>query len=330
MNAVEPRYKRSDSSPTPIPPFISRDAPSGSEGSDTDTDTDEVSQPFRLPHLRWKCVVAGPKSAFPVRIRALIDDGSHLVLIRPELADELGLKRYPLPSPEIVGTAFTNTSSPSHTSTLSEFVELNLTSIDGRWSSRRVRAVIAPSYCAQVILGLPFLSHNSLVTDYSARTCIDKRSNYDLLNTVASIPVKLYKNKSSVVLRDELNKIAKKTKESRKALLSELNAVCALRREDLSFIPVKDVDPVTAVRDRIEVLACWDRLQEYEDEMRKAHAALFAPIPHADVLPMDVTAKIKLKNAEKTIATHSYGSPKKYKEAWRILIVNGSPSYCTD
>ena len=49
-------------------------------------------------------------------------------------------------------------------------------------------SVIAPGLCTPVILGLPFLSFNKLVIDYDARTCIDKRNSYDLLNPACPSP----------------------------------------------------------------------------------------------------------------------------------------------
>jgi hypothetical protein len=46
---------------------------------------------FRVPHLFWRCSVTGPSGSFPLTLDALIDHGSHTVLICEELVDTLGL-----------------------------------------------------------------------------------------------------------------------------------------------------------------------------------------------------------------------------------------------
>ncbi|KAH7922144.1 hypothetical protein BV22DRAFT_1131679 [Leucogyrophana mollusca] len=40
----------------------------------------------------WDCLLDGPSVTSPIHMNALIDDGSHLVLINPELVDCLGLR----------------------------------------------------------------------------------------------------------------------------------------------------------------------------------------------------------------------------------------------
>ena len=66
-----------------------------------------------------------------------------------------------------------------------------------------MRAVIALNLVAPVILGLPFLSHNSIVVDHAACTAIDKQNNFDLLNPSVRPPPPAPKKK----LRDIFNKI---------------------------------------------------------------------------------------------------------------------------
>ena len=70
----------------------------------------------------------------------------------------------------------------NHVIELKEWVKLAPYDVSGLWTSKTVRAVIAPSLCAPIILGLPFLSHNNIIIDHAARTVIDKLSNFDLLN----------------------------------------------------------------------------------------------------------------------------------------------------
>ena len=47
---------------------------------------------------------------------------------------------------------------------------------------------------------------------------------------------------------------------------------------------------------------------------------IFKEIPHLDELPTDVYCRIHLKDASQTIKTCSYSTPRKYRDAWQILI----------
>jgi hypothetical protein len=73
---------------------------------------------------------------------------------------------------------------------LSKWVKLSLYDSSGAWTSKTVHAVITPSLCAPVILGLPFLAHNNIVIDYEAGTVIDKVSGFDLLHPKLPDPPK--------------------------------------------------------------------------------------------------------------------------------------------
>ena len=155
----------------------------GEYNSDSDEDWDmsrrDVSPPLRCKHLVWHCQIHSLIEDFPVKKRTLIDNGAHLILIHPDLIDRLGLKKHKLHKPEIVDVAFSNQKKKT---VLYYYVNLSLTSLDASWTSRSVKAIVTPDLCAPVILGLPWLVHNSIVTDHSACTCIDKLKSYDLLN----------------------------------------------------------------------------------------------------------------------------------------------------
>jgi hypothetical protein len=45
-----------------------------------------------------------------------------------------------------------------------------------------VHALIAPSLCSKILLGLPWLAHNKIVIDHSLHTAIDKSCDFDILN----------------------------------------------------------------------------------------------------------------------------------------------------
>ena len=274
---------------------------------------DSVSPPLRLPHLFWPCNVFSSLTDFPVQLKTFLDCGSHLVLISPATVDSLALPRFTLSTPENIEVAIGDGSSKKCT-TLYEYVKFSATSLDSLWTSRTVHALIAPGLCTPVLLGLPFLCHNKLVMDYEAGSCIDKKTGYDLLNPPPITPPK--PRRLSPKARIKAVQVA------RKDMLRELKLVCAQRLSDniVTFEDVKAVDVVGAVRARIEQLASQETLLRKDTQLRTEYSQIFEPIPHIDELPSDVFAEIHIKDPEKTIRNRSYPSPRKYQEAWHILI----------
>ena len=61
--------------------------------------------------------------------------------------------------------------------------------MNNAWSSKPVRALVAPGLCSNILLGLPFLVHNKIVIDHEAHTAVDKSSGFDLLNENTSCRV---------------------------------------------------------------------------------------------------------------------------------------------
>ncbi|KIK01091.1 hypothetical protein K443DRAFT_678677, partial [Laccaria amethystina LaAM-08-1] len=127
-----------------------------------------------LAGRRCKCVFSMVGITVQVRIlfpsgsftRALIDNGAHFVSIRPELAAKLGLKVYHLHKPE------SSKKQQQKKTELYHYVKLSLALLDLHWTSRTVRTLATPGLCTPIILGLPWLSHNSIITDHAARRCI--------------------------------------------------------------------------------------------------------------------------------------------------------------
>lgn len=120
-----------------------------------------------VPHLYWHCSIAGPANSFPVTFNALIDHGSHTVLICDSFAQSLGLKRHKLHTPMAVEMAIPGDGA-KRVIKLIEWVKLCMYNLSSSWTSKSVRTVITPSLCANVILGLPFLAHNSIVIDHES------------------------------------------------------------------------------------------------------------------------------------------------------------------
>jgi hypothetical protein len=110
--------------------------------------------------------------------------------------------------------------------------------------------------------------------------------------------------------------------DDRKLMVAELKWICEERRRmtERRHEPVKPVDVVAAVRERIEVLAAQEKLRSMSSEIIAEFPDVFSPIPHIDSLPTDVYCRIKLKDPNKVIHTRSYSTPRKYREAWATLI----------
>ena len=70
----------------------------------------------------------------------------------------------------------------------------------------------------------------------------------------------------------------------------------------------------------IELLAHKDQFISLESELKDNFKDIFKPIPHVNDLPMSETAQIQLKDAYRTISTHTYPCPHQYKEAFQKLL----------
>jgi hypothetical protein len=198
--------------------------------------------------------------------------------------------------------------------TLHHYVKFTITSLDNTWTSKTVHAIIAPGLCMPVILGLPFLSHNDIVTDHKERSCIDKKTGYNLLNPAIVSPPPPPRLRA----KDQI----KFSKAAKKLALAELTVVCKKCIEDkrLIFEVVKDVDVVGAIKDAIEIIVLREKLKKVEKEIKQEFWQVFEEIPHVKDLPTDYMARIKLRDAERTIANRTYPCPRKYREAFKTLI----------
>ena len=255
--------------------------PSATLGSGTDTG-DECIAPLSVPHFYWSCLIDGPNLASSLPVEALIDNGSHLVLIDTALVKKLGLRLYTLPKPLDVSVAM----SPNECDTfsLSQYVRLSCLSLDCQFRSHSVRAIVTPRLCTPLLLGGPFLSINRIVIDHELRTCTNKDSGYDLLNPSLD--------------RKDRN------------IVNELN--CRL--------PMSE-DYVAAIQCRIEQLACSKDLHRCDTSMKAEFADCFpVDIPPIEQLPDDVLFHVQPKDATKIIQRRSYDCPKKYREAWKTLL----------
>ena len=260
----------------------------------------DLSCPLCSKHLLWDCQINGLISDFPVTTHVLIDNGAHLILIHPELVNQLGLRKYQLHKPETDDVAFGN--KKKQKTELYHYVKLSLTSLDSEWTSCTVRVLITPGLCAPIILSLPWLIHNLIVTDHTAWTCIDKKNSYDLLNPPTVVPPPACK----LCLWEHFEE----TKADKKLALAELMLVCNDHLKNSKFKPevIELFNVVAAVQSCIEALAVADALIKNEQKLKAEFKCIFKPIPHVNDLPRNVIAEIHIKNAEKIIKTCTYPS----------------------
>jgi hypothetical protein len=273
--------------------------------------------PLRSKHFVWKCYVdSGPTADLPLTAHTLIDNGAHIVLIRPQLVEQLHLPVYELDEPEEVDVAINTSCKEKKKQLLSSYVILRVTSLDHSFVAKPVRALITPGLCMPIILGLPWLEHNKIVCDHADRSCIVKDLNYDLLRPPAILPPapRKLKIREQIAITKKLKKLALRD------LIDKFKTDWALRRA--ADDKVKEVDVVAAIRTRIATISILDDLEKRGAQIRQDYATVFKPIPHMNQLPTQFQARIKLKDAEKTIKNRSYSTPRKFAEAWSVLIAD--------
>ena len=165
-----------------------------------------------------------------------------------------------------------------------------------------------------VILRLPFLIHNMIITDHASQTCIDKNANYDLLNPLPVSPPPPPK----LHLCEKLVEI----KADKKLMLAELMLGCNDHLKSQKRCPhvTEDSNVVGAIHEQIEILSTKETLAKRDTDVRTEFKEVFEPILHVNEPPTNVFASIKLKDSEKTIKSCSHPLPWKYKEAWGIII----------
>jgi len=235
--------------PTKISAVLEGD--SGDLLKDSDDSVSMRFVPFSIPHYRWECAVDG------MEVEALIDNGSHTVLVRSKLVDHLNLHCQTLHKPMNISLALSDLKNHVVT-TLTEWVKLKLYDRNNLWCSRTVRAVVMLGLCADIILGLSFLQVNRIVADHGNNTCIALPSGYDLLNP----PLKPNTKGEYVPLQRKHRELHNTMKVGRKSLIKDLKSKNEAQKQKIDVIcePVKDVDIMAAIRAHIKVLADKEKL----------------------------------------------------------------------
>ena len=139
--------------------------------------------PFSSGHLEWRCQIDGSSVSEPVVVTALIDNGSHSVLIDDGLVTKLGLRRRRLLSPQRARLAMGD-----EEVVFTEWVKLRTVSTDHQWTARVVRAIVAPNLAYSVILGGPWLQSNKIVIDHELGEVVAKEAQFQLLPDCPAVP----------------------------------------------------------------------------------------------------------------------------------------------
>ena len=151
--------------------------------------------------------------------------------------------------------------------------------------------------------------------DIEAKTAIDKKNGFNLLNPSLPEKPRLKSSKTKLNYKYHTN-ILKLCK----LLLEDLKAALTCQKSKMHSKHVQWIDVVVAVWMHLEQLMAQDQLNQMGAEISKSYTTIFEPCPHSEELPKDVYCHIKLKDASKTITTWSYSSPWKYWDAWKTLI----------
>ena len=275
---------------------------SKNEVRDDETDS-YVDHPLTVPHLVAMLDAFGPNiSEFPLSVPAMLDIGCPSIVISSALANELGLRRYPLPPEE------DNLSSLSETPlSCKEYVKMELSSGNGSWKSTVFRAKVNTGLPVPIILGMPFLSTHHIVIDPHSRTAKDKRTGYDLLNP--KIPEREWAPERVVS-----PPTPPKTRQPTRTLENTSEPALA---GYLLPAPI-----MAAVRERIETISFQERLAKKEIEMRQKNADRF-PLRLPDTtseVPDHIYHRIRLKDPNQIVKGRGYSAPKKYHDSWKKLL----------
>lgn len=281
-------------------------------GADYESDSDEYVAPFEIAHFFWPCRIGD------FEFTALIDNGAHQVFIDSSLVDRLKLKRHKLHKKIKITLAMQNHSEIE----LEHWVKIRPSSLDSRWSSRALRAIVSPSLAAPVILGQPFLYANDLDISHRKRTCKPSTSSYDLLNpSPAPVPKT---NKPIMSPKKRAVSTIATQKQFKDKCLSQLVASLASRRKQLDKQAeslTSSSHPLEHIRLRIDQLASVESLESLNSKVLRKYADLFpSDIPHYKDMPDDVYHRFHLKEPSLPLKACTYSCPRPLREKWRTLL----------
>ncbi|KAF7971265.1 hypothetical protein HWV62_21496 [Athelia sp. TMB] len=117
---------------------------------EVDNTGEELEAPLRRHHLFWSAICVHDADAKPLNVCCLLDNGSHLVLISPDIANWLGLPCHALKSPEVIQCAMQSDYQPNIV--LTEYVNLKLLDPLFCWTACTIQAMVTSHLTVPVIL----------------------------------------------------------------------------------------------------------------------------------------------------------------------------------
>ncbi|KAG6864278.1 hypothetical protein C0991_010863, partial [Blastosporella zonata] len=288
MVAAAKGKNRNKSTVAAVMPTIEDTEDSATE-SDCSLSVSETDS-FCIDHLFWDCLVESSTSLSPLRVTALIDNASHLVLIDQTLANKLSLRPFKLADPQHINLAMSSLGENAGI-LLTHYVKLSTLSCSRDWKSDPVHAIIAKNLCLPLILGLPWLQKNHVVINHFNQTVIDSRCNYILLKP--SPYGSINSSKPYIEQRRGENWVDTKTR------LAQLDAIGAMHHGNSLNNGFSEEIPASAnialtIRDRVETLAHYAFLKDRGEGIKSEFRDLFEPMPHVEELPSEVLCEIKL------------------------------------
>ena len=221
----------------------------------------EFVAPLMVPHMFWRASASTPNS-LPIQFDCLLDIGSHLVIIHEQLVKDLNLRHRKLHEP-IISELAMQPNGPKFLK-FTHFIKLKLYDSSGTYIAKTVCAVISPTLCAPVLLGLPFLKHNNIVIDANCHTAIDKKNNFDLLHPLS--PPKKKDAKATLQFNYEAHKTILNL---HSALLAEMKEKFTTKRKADYYQTQKLMkgDIIGAVHEQLEELTAQDQLKHMGHEI---------------------------------------------------------------
>jgi hypothetical protein len=264
--------------------------------------------------LLWHCNITNdiPDSQ-SMSIGALIDTGASIILVRDTMVKELNLPLNRLEKPLSIMTA-TNTKK-----CLIHSVNIVLSSLDCNYIAKLFTAVVSDTLSNDVILDMPFLEANSIIVDMHNGIVKDVVNDYTLLH--------LHNTRHPGDKHRKMQKPHERrlmTQKYQNSLLAELKHCLAITKKTMdlhhSVNETQSVFVISQIASRIESIEEMERLDQERQQILNEFDSVFDTVPHADDLPTDVLAEIKLKDTNQMIKTRTYTCPRKYRQAWQTLI----------
>ncbi|KAJ3476362.1 hypothetical protein NLI96_g11206 [Meripilus lineatus] len=195
---------------------------------DTGTDSDEYVKQISVPHIIWPGLIHNENGpTWPRVYDMLINCGSPSVLIDDDLVSQLELRRRKVtwhvpPLGDAWGKAAGEDVQPK------EWVKLKVSSPCNTWTAVTVRAYVAPSLCAPVLLGRSWLKFNKLSGDHENDRLIHNPTGLDILRLPkpSPQPIKLSpkqrREERKREWKEQMEMVEKKRKELGKQLNEEI------------------------------------------------------------------------------------------------------------